>query len=139
MMLHVFLFYHQMLKRIQYIYPILITICLGLASRKLFAPQSWGFLYFGDILWATLFFFIFRFLFVHKTLYFNSLITIIWCYAVEFSQLYQSPWINNIRATTIGALLLGSGFLWSDLVCYVFGAGLGILIEALRFQKTTPQ
>lgn len=139
MMLHVFLFYHQMPKRIHYICLILITICLGLASRKLFSPTSWGFLYLGDILWSALFFFIFRFLFINKTLFFNSLITIIWCFTIEFSQLYQNPWINNIRTTTLGALFLGSGFLWSDLVCYVLGIGLGLIIEVFKKAKTTPQ
>lgn len=42
-------------------------------------------------------------------------------FAVELSQLYHAPWINEIRATRLGALARGHGFLWSDLVCYAFG------------------
>ena len=48
--------------------------------------------------------------------------------AVEISQLYHAPWIDSIRQTTLAALILGFGFLWSDLVCYAAGVSLGILI-----------
>ena len=29
----------------------------------------------------------------------------------------------------MGGLILGFGFLWSDLACYALGVGLGVLIE----------
>ena len=41
--------------------------------------------------------------------------------AVELSQLYHAPWIDSIRQTTLGGLILGFGFLWSDLACYAVG------------------
>lgn len=43
-------------------------------------------------------------------------------YAVELSQLIQTPLLLRLRDTTIGGLVLGYGFLWSDLVCYTAGA-----------------
>ena len=49
--------------------------------------------------------------------------------AIELSQLYHAPWIDSIRHTTLGGLILGFGFLWSDLVCYAVGVGLGVAIE----------
>ncbi len=118
-----------MTKRNTYLFLIPLIMILGLASRKFSAPTSWVFLYLGDVLWATMFYFIFRFLFIRKTLFINALITITWCFVIEFSQLYQSDWINAVRATTMGALILGSGFLWTDLVCYIIGVGLGFAIE----------
>ncbi len=42
------------------------------------------------------------------------------------------PWIDSVRQTTIGGLILGFGFLWSDLACYAAGVGLGVVIE--RFE-----
>src|SRR5207237_49913 len=45
--------------------------------------------------------------------------------AIEVSQLYHAPWIDAIRRTLPGALVLGYGFLWSDLVCYAAGVALG--------------
>jgi Protein of unknown function (DUF2809) len=50
---------------------------------------------------------------------------------IEVSQLYHAPWIDSIRRTTLGALVLGHGFLWSDLACYAGGIGLGVLIESI--------
>ncbi|MGC1718192.1 MAG: hypothetical protein WA746_04335 [Isosphaeraceae bacterium] len=33
--------------------------------------------------------------------------------------------------TTMGGLILGFGFLWSDLACYSLGVGLGVLVETI--------
>ncbi len=54
--------------------------------------------------------------------------------AIEFSQLYQAPWINAIRSTTPGHLVLGSTFSWLDLIAYAVGIAVGITVETL--QKT---
>jgi hypothetical protein len=43
--------------------------------------------------------------------------------------LYHAGWIDAIRATRLGGLILGYGFLWSDLVCYAAGVGLGAILE----------
>lgn len=125
-----------MTKRNLYIPLVGIIMIVGLASRKFSTPSSWVFLYLGDVLWATMFYFIFRFLFIRKTLFNNAIMTITWCFVIEFSQLYQADWINAVRATTIGALVLGSGFLWTDLVCYIIGVGLGFAIDGI-LQKNT--
>jgi hypothetical protein len=50
-------------------------------------------------------------------------------FLVEISQLYHAPWIDSIRQTTLGALVLGFGFLWTDLVCYTVGIATGSLTE----------
>ncbi len=125
-----------MTKRTTYFLLILLIIILGLASRKFSEPTSWVFLYLGDVLWASLFYFIYRFLFIRKTLFTNALITITWCFVIELSQLYQSNWINALRATTMGALVLGSGFLWTDLGCYIIGVGLGLAIDRILPKNT---
>ena len=58
------------------------------------------------------------------------------CYGIEVSQLYHAEWIDSIRATTLGGLVLGYGFLWSDLVAYTIGVGVGFLFEfILRTNK----
>ncbi len=46
--------------------------------------------------------------------------------ADETLQLYQAPWIQAIRHTKIGGLLLGFGFLWSDIICYFIGTLLSL-------------
>ena len=37
----------------------------------------------------------------------------------NFSQLVSSPWLNTGRSHTLLRFLLGQGFLWSDLACYL--------------------
>jgi hypothetical protein len=104
---------------------IIITIILGLLSRHFkFIP-----LFIGDILWATMVYFIMRFLFIAKSARFNVIAALLFCFAIEFSQLYKAPWINDLRHTLFGRLVLGEGFLWSDLLCYVIGVGIGAGIE----------
>jgi hypothetical protein len=55
--------------------------------------------------------------------------------AIELSQLYHAPWIDSIRQTTLGGLVLGFGFVWSDLACYAAGVVLGILVERLGLHE----
>jgi hypothetical protein len=56
-------------------------------------------------------------------------VALVLAYCVEFSQLYQAEWIDAFRKTFLGAVSLGSGFLWSDLVCYTVGCGAGVLVD----------
>jgi hypothetical protein len=42
--------------------------------------------------------------------------------AVELSHLCHAPWIDSIRHTTLGGLLLGIGYFWSDVACYALGS-----------------
>ena len=58
--------------------------------------------------------------------------------AVEVSQLYKAPWIDTIRRTTLGGLVLGYDFVWSDLACYAVGVGLGVVIEVCWEVRTCP-
>jgi hypothetical protein len=61
----------------------------------------------------------------------NLRLTAIWvcvgsC-AIEFFQLYQPPWLQAIRATLPGRLVLGTSFVWSDFPAYFVGSYLGWL------------
>jgi hypothetical protein len=59
------------------------------------------------------------------------------CFAVELSQLYHAPWIDAVRATLPGRLVLGQGFHAFDLVCYVIGVGLGVAIELTALRRSS--
>ena len=58
------------------------------------------------------------------------------CFAVEMSQLYHAPWIDAIRDTRLGGLVLGHGFHERDLVCYGAGVLLGVLIERVCWKPS---
>lgn len=119
--------------RITYGCFIVITIIIGLLSRHFaFVP-----LFIGDILWALMIYFIVRFLFVDNPVKFIVIVSLLFCYVIEFSQLYKAPWINNLRHTLFGRLVLGEGFLWSDLLCYTFGVVIGVWVDRLIKQQYT--
>ena len=116
-------------NRILYLILTIITIILGLLSRKVQGLPQIISSYSGDALWALMVFFLFSFLFNKKSTIFILVISIIFSYGIEISQLYHAPWIDSIRATTLGGLILGFGFLWSDLVCYTLGIIIGAIID----------
>ncbi len=72
-----------------------------------------------------------RFLFTSNPVKFSLIAALLFSFAIEFSQLYKALWINNLRHTLFGRLVLGEGFLWSDLVCYTVGIAIGVLIDIL--------
>lgn len=116
-------------NRIVYLFLILGTIAVGLFSRSNYIPAS-ILPYMGDVLYTTMYFFIFGFLFPKWTALKIAICSILLCFAIEFLQCYQADWIENIRDNyKLGGLILGHGFLWSDLICYTLGGGLGWLID----------
>ena len=104
---------------------------LGLLSRKINDLPKIIELYSGDILWALMVFLIIAFIFNKKSTIFIISWAIILSYSIEISQLYHAAWIDAIRNTTLGGLILGFGFLWSDLVCYKIGIIVGAIIDIM--------
>lgn len=110
-----------------------IVIVAGCASRSQLAA-SWPALvatYAGDTLWALMVFLGVGF--VCPTLRTATVATIVLVFAfgVEFSQLYTAAWIESFRNTCVGAVAIGSGFLWSDFACYTTGCGIGVIGEVM--------
>jgi len=102
-----------------------LVVVIGLASRTFARAWSpdWMLLYGGDALWAAA---LYGFLLTLRRRTRPNrmlLITYVISCLVEFSQLYQAPWINQLRHTVPFNFILGQGFLWSDLVAYAIGAG----------------
>jgi len=60
-------------------------------------------------------------------------------WGVEFSQLYHAPWIDAVRATIPGKLVLGNTFNWPDLFAYALGVALGAWAECRRSGHTGPR
>ncbi len=103
---------------------------VGLASRRYQAvlPEFLG-EYAGDTLWALMLFLLVSTLLAGRTVMSRATISLALAFLVEISQLYHAPWIDSIRNTTLGGLVLGFGFLWTDLVCYTVGILIGGLAE----------
>ncbi|MDW8800414.1 DUF2809 domain-containing protein [Clostridium sp. A1-XYC3] len=117
-------------NRVLYGFMTMVVVFLGLYSRRMksFIPEFLN-IYLGDILWALVIFIAFAFILRAKTTKTVAVMAISFCYLIELSQLYHANWIDNIRKTTLGGLVLGYGFLWSDLIAYAVGVGIGMIIE----------
>ncbi|GAA3515704.1 DUF2809 domain-containing protein [Aquimarina addita] len=110
------------------IVAILLTILTGFLSRTSLIPELL-YPYAGDYLYALMWFFIVGFIDIEIKSFRVMLISIMICYIIEFFQLYQAHWITTIRNYKLGALILGQGFLWSDIISYTFGGITGFIIE----------
>lgn len=116
-----------------------IAIVVVLTTAALPARLAPGFYphfverYVADGVWAMTLYFGLTILFPkheHRKL---ALILLAICFAVEVSQLYQADWITQVRHFPGVGLLLGYGFLWSDLVAYTLGVGAGFLADELMW------
>ena len=117
-------------NRLWYFVAGCIVVALGLSSRR-YATLLPDVLarYTGDTLYATMIFVGIGFLFPRWRSLRVAVVSLIFCFAIELSQLYHAPWIDNVRHKQVGGLVLGFGFLWSDLLCYTAGVALGLLVE----------
>ena len=95
-----------------------------------------GFLatYTGDTLWPIMFYFIGRLIWPKcspMTLFVGTLALTL---GIEFLQLWKPPLLQWLRAQPISGFILGSTFIWSDIVCCTVGAIIAVMIDlAMRF------
>ena len=122
-------------NRILYLFLTIVVMILGLLSRKINNLPYILYKYSGDCLWALMIFLLFAFIFNRRNTIFVGVIALIFSYGIELSQLYHGPLINAIRSTTLGGLVLGFGFLWSDILCYTIGIGVGIILDIIMLSK----
>lgn len=103
--------------RIFYLSGIAVLIALGLLSRRVkFVPAACG-----DALWAMMVYCCFRIVLISKPMIISAVAALITSFAIEFSQMLTPDWLVKIRSTFLGHMLLGQGFLWSDLLAYTIG------------------
>ncbi len=116
--------------RIIFFLSAVAVVFVGLASRRYQAvlPKFVG-EYAGDTLWALMLSLLVSALLAGRTVTYRATISLVLAFLVEISQLYHAPWIDSIRNTTLGGLVLGFGFLWTDLVCYTVGIIIGAVAE----------
>ena len=112
-------------NRLYYLSALPIILILGILSRKFNGIP----LFFGDVLYAVLIYFGLQFLFIHLKTYKTFLLCLLFCFGIEILQLVQIDWLIAIRKTTLGHYILGEGFLWLDLLCYIMGTLMAFLID----------
>jgi hypothetical protein len=123
-------------SRLYYFAFIMMVILLGLGSRYFSRsfPEVIN-VYLGDTLWGLMVFLLCGFIFRAKSSQYVAGTAALFAMGIEVSQLYHAPWIDAIRNTTLGGLVLGYIFLWSDVVCYVVGITVGFLVERYMLRR----
>ncbi len=115
-------------QRLSYFLLFLVVIALGLLSRSNWIPEL-IYPYLGDALYAVMIFFLIASILPSQTSVYYFSLGLLICFSIEFSQLYQADWIQAVRRHKLGALILGSGFLWTDLLAYFGGASIAFFVD----------
>ena len=118
-------------SRIRYFILVLIVISLGITSRKMEGVPT----FFGDTLYAVMVYFGLRMLFVNFNIQKTAILALLFCFTIEFLQLYNVEWMLEIRRTSLGHYALGQGFLWSDLGYYALGVIISFWMDSNWINK----
>ncbi|MCF7789441.1 MAG: DUF2809 domain-containing protein [Prosthecobacter sp.] len=109
---------------------LVMVLGAGLLWRSRYLPMSPFFSkYGGDALWALAVFLGAGLCFRHASTWRITLIALGFAWGIEFSQLYHVPWLDQLRSSLPGRLVLGSTFNAPDLLAYVLGIAVGAAAE----------
>jgi hypothetical protein len=114
------------ISRFSYLILIISVIILGILSRKIDGIPA----FVGDSLYAVMVYFGMRMLFINYSFKIAIVLALVFCFSIEFLQLYRAEWLLAIRRTTLGHYALGQGFLWSDLIFYTLGIVIAFLMDS---------
>ena len=125
-------------SRLLYLALVLAVVALGLASRR-YRDALPGFVgaYAGDTLWAAMVFLLAAALWNRARTSALAAGAALFAFGIELTQLYHAPWIDEVRGTRPGALVLGHDFVWSDLPCYAAGVCLAAAADLLLRSRGT--
>ncbi len=121
-------------NRYIYILLLLVVIACGLISRLNFIPL-FIYPYLGDFFYAIMVCVLVALIAKQYHPKHIALYSILLCFAIELQQLYQASWILDIRNNALGGLVLGHGFLWSDLGAYALGVLCFYGVELYAFRR----
>lgn len=117
-----------MKNKIKIFFKIIFIIFLWLISRKINIVPS----YIWDFLYAIMIYFFVK-LFYDTSIKKLIIISLIICFAIEFSQLINNDFFNQIRSYKLWKLVLWQTFLISDLITYFLWI---IFIWILEYRTT---
>ena len=127
---------HRILKyRIVVLLSILIIVPLGYAIRFHGSAPEWVNDSFGSIAYEIFWILLVAFLFPQASPLWTAVGVCFATCVLEFLQLWHPPFLEAMRATLLGRLVLGNNFAWSDFLSYFMGSLLGwVWMRTLRQQ-----
>ena len=60
-----------------------------------------------------------------------AILTLLFTYAVEISELFEPYWLEILRSTRLGRLIMGYAFKWTDIAAYTIGVAVGWGLDRL--------
>ena len=130
-----------MKHRLRYLAIALAVIPVGLLSRSLrgeadrSSPIQFIASYLPDTLWAVMFFFLFAALLVRWRTLAIATLTLAWTLGIETLQFYEGEPLTTLRSAAPIRFLLGTQFLWSDVICLCVGTALSAFLHHLIHPK----
>lgn len=106
-----------------------VIIPLGLATRAVPWLPEFVRSEAGDALWAAMVYWGFALLFPRMPAWAVAACAGAFSCGIELSQLSSHPLLVQARSTRLGALVLGYGFLWIDLLRYAAGIALAVVLD----------
>lgn len=123
--------------RLIYLAIAMSVVPIGLIARSLRGDTNgstaFGFvtLYLGDTLWAVMFFYLFSAFLVKWRARSLAILTFVVTLGIELSQIYAGEPLATLRSFKPTRFLLGTNFLWSDVVCLIVGTALAVTLHAV--------
>ena len=118
--------------RIALLNSILIIVPLGYTVRFYGAAPEWLNDLFGSLAYE-IFWILLVALFPQASPFWTAVGVCLATCVLEFLQLWQPPFLQTLRATLPGRLILGNTFTWSDFPSYFIGSFLGwVWVQTLR-------
>jgi hypothetical protein len=109
---------------------LLLLIPIGLGTKFYRGPfEQWVHLYAGDIFYPMFWYFLARFVWPRLPCLWGAVGVFGFCALIEVSQMWKPVFLQTLRQTFFGAVLLGSGFDWPDFLYYAVGVGIAVGIE----------
>jgi len=87
--------------------------------------------YAGSVIWGGMVYFAWAVVRPEQHARKRAIIAAVIAAAVEFSQLVHTEWLDAIRRTTIGVLLIGRFFSWWDIAAYLVGIAIAAMLERM--------
>ena len=106
-----------------------VVIAIGLATRRAPVLAEGVGAHVGDALWAVMAYVAWTTLLPGRRPVAIAALALATAWAVETSQLLSISWLDDLRATRLGALALGRGFDPVDLLAYAVGVGTACAID----------